>query len=137
MTNFSLHLQLISVGLAWKSATKSNKKLVNQKYATLHCSYLGCPLDGEKYFSFVSHFQAMLHHNISPCILVLYYQTLISFSRQKKRRGEESIFRTFLFTYNSKRVSIFSLFTVARIKFFSRFLLFSWLNLNTHSLYFK
>ena len=32
------------VGLARKSAAKSNEELVNQKYATPHCSYLGCPL---------------------------------------------------------------------------------------------
>ena len=53
-----------------------------------HCSYLGCPLVGEKYFSFVSHFQAMLHHNISPCILVLYF-TQHSFHSVDKRNGEE------------------------------------------------
>ena len=32
----------VSVGLAWKSATKSNDKLVNQYMQ--HCSYFGCPL---------------------------------------------------------------------------------------------
>ena len=34
------------VGLALISAAESNEKLVNQKYATLHSSYLGCPLVG-------------------------------------------------------------------------------------------
>ena len=30
----------MSVGLAWKSAAKSNKKLVNQKYQTLFLSWM-------------------------------------------------------------------------------------------------
>ena len=30
----------MSVGLAWKSAAKSNEKLVNQKYATLFLSWM-------------------------------------------------------------------------------------------------
>ena len=30
----------MSVGLAWKSAGKSNEKLVNQKYATLFLSWM-------------------------------------------------------------------------------------------------
>ena len=30
----------MSVGLAWKSATKSNEELVNQKYATLFLSWM-------------------------------------------------------------------------------------------------
>ena len=34
------------VGLALISAAESNEKLVNQKYATLRSSYLGCPLVG-------------------------------------------------------------------------------------------
>ena len=33
-------LQLMSVGLAWKSVAKSNEKLVNQKYATLFLSWM-------------------------------------------------------------------------------------------------
>ena len=33
-------LQLMSVGLAWKSVAKSDEKLVNQKYATLFLSWM-------------------------------------------------------------------------------------------------
>ena len=43
LANFSLStyfLQLMSVGLAWKLAAKSNERLVNQKYATLFLSWM-------------------------------------------------------------------------------------------------
>ena len=37
---FHYFLQLMSLGLAWKSAAKSNEKLLNQKYATLFLSWM-------------------------------------------------------------------------------------------------
>ena len=37
---FHYFLQLMSVGLAWKSAAKNNEKLVNQKYATLFLTWM-------------------------------------------------------------------------------------------------
>ena len=37
---FHYFSQLMSVGLAWKSAAKNNEKLVNQKYATVFLSWL-------------------------------------------------------------------------------------------------
>ena len=43
---FDYFLKLMSVGLAWKSAAKSNEKLVNQNYATLFLSWM--PLSFQK-----------------------------------------------------------------------------------------
>ena len=37
---FHYFLQLMSVGLVWKSIAKSNEKLVNQTYATLFLSWM-------------------------------------------------------------------------------------------------
>ena len=37
---FDYFLQLISVGLAWRSAAKSNKKSVNRKFETLFLSWM-------------------------------------------------------------------------------------------------
>ena len=41
LTNFSSPFAaLISLGLAWKPAAKSNEKLVNQNYTTLFLSWM-------------------------------------------------------------------------------------------------
>ena len=45
---FHYFLQLMSVGLAWKSAAKSNEKFMQ------HCSYLECPLVGFVTFSIMA-----------------------------------------------------------------------------------
>ena len=78
---FHYFLKMKSAGLVWKSAAKSNEKLVNQKFATpLHWSYLGSPLfrtwsDFEnvfcriyKHMSYTIEWSLISHSKESNCI---------------------------------------------------------------------
>ena len=54
---FDYFLQLISVRLAWKSAAKSNDKLVNQKYAPLFLSWMPFRL----YIPYARHYNPLVN----------------------------------------------------------------------------
>ena len=61
---FYYFLELMSVGLAWKSVAKSNENLVIQKYATLFLSWIPFNNQGYIWLSIVHFFYLCVRANI-------------------------------------------------------------------------